>query len=122
METEELQSVVVELASRPRHEKVRSLIHRLLTDGLGADSTLIDFEKRVPEVRGRIDALLGRTVLEFKSNLKREIKDAEEELCRYLRERERATGQSFVGIATDGADYRVYMVREGRLLALAARP
>ena len=50
-------STVAELASRPKHEKVRSLDYRLLTDALGADSTQIDFERQVPEVKGRIDAL-----------------------------------------------------------------
>ncbi len=37
---------------------MRSLVYELLVDGLGASSTEIDFERRVPEVRGRIDALL----------------------------------------------------------------
>jgi hypothetical protein len=37
---------------------------KLLTDGLHADDVNIDFERQVPEVRGHIDALLGRTVLD----------------------------------------------------------
>ena len=70
---EQRDEVVSELASRPGHEKVRALTHRLLVDDLGADSRDIDFEKSVPEARGRIDALLGRTVFEFKSDLRREL-------------------------------------------------
>lgn len=69
---ERLREIVSELASRPQHEKVRSLVYELLVNGLGARSTEVDFERPVPEVRGRIDALLGRTVFEFKSDLRRE--------------------------------------------------
>ena len=113
--TEELDQLVSELASRPGHEKVRVLVHRLLVDGLGANSADIDFEKQVPEVHGRIDALLGRTVFEFKSNLERERKDAEEGLTRYLSDRETRTGERYVGIATDGADFIAYFLKDGSI-------
>jgi len=45
LSTERLREIVTELASRPRHEKVRSLVYALLADGLGASSTEIDFER-----------------------------------------------------------------------------
>ncbi|MDE0165822.1 MAG: hypothetical protein OXH92_02280 [Bryobacterales bacterium] len=77
--------MVSELALRSGHEKVRALLHRLLVDDLGANSRDIDFEKPAPEVRGRIDALLGRTVFELKSDLRRERNDTEEGLNRYRR-------------------------------------
>ena len=88
---EERDELVSELASRPGHEKVRVLLHRLLVDDLGANSKDIDFEKQAPEVRGRIDALLGRTVFELKSDLRRERQDAEDGLIRYIAEREDQT-------------------------------
>lgn len=103
-----LERTVAELASRPKHEKVRTLVHRLLTDALGADSTQIDFERQVPEVRGRIDALLGRTIIEIKSDLRRELTDAKHQLSRYLPQRETETGQRYVGLATDGAEFIAY--------------
>ena len=103
-----LEKTVAELASRPKHEKVRTLVHRLLTDGLGADSTQIDFERQVPEVRGRIDALLGRTIIEIKSDLRRELPDARRQLSRYLPQREEETGQRYVGLTTDGAEFIAY--------------
>ena len=84
---------------------VRALLHRLLVDGLQANSRDIEFERPAPEVRGRIDALLGRTVFELKSDLRRERADAEEGLTRYLTDREGQTGEKYVGIATDGADF-----------------
>ena len=117
---EEQDTLVTELASRPGHEKVRALLHRLLVGGLGADSREIDFEKPAPEVRGRIDALLGRTVFELKSDLRRERRDAEEGLTRYLSEREGQTGEKYVGIATDGADFIAYFHKSDSVIEVAA--
>ena len=117
---EERVELVSELATRPGHEKVRALLHRLLVDGLGADSRDIDFEKPVPEVHGRIDALLGRTVFELKSDLGRERRDAEEGLTRYLTEREGQTGERYVGIATDGADFIAYFLKNGHVVEVDA--
>ena len=113
---EERAELVSELGTRPGHEKVRALLHRLLVDGLGSDSRDIDFEKPVPEVHGRIDALLGRTVFELKSDLNRERRDAEEGLTRYLTEREGQTGERYVGIATDGADFIAYFLKNGHVI------
>ncbi len=117
---EERDALVSELASRPGHEKVRVLLHRLLVGGLGADSRDIDFEKQAPEVRGRIDALLGRTVFELKSNLERERGDAEEGLARYLSEREGRTGEKYVGVATDGAEFAAYFLKNGAVVEVGA--
>lgn len=116
---EKLQEVVAELARRPRHEKVRTLLYRLLTDALDAESAQILFEQPVPEVRGRIDALLGRTIFEIKSDLRREGDDAVRQLARYLAEREAATGQRYVGVATDGASFRAYELAGGDVRLLS---
>src|SRR3990170_8671984 len=99
LSSERLRQIVTELVTRPGHEKVRVLVHSLLVEGLGASSTEIDFEKPLLEVRGRLDALLGNTVFEFKRDLRRERTDAEEKLSRYVPERERQTNAHFVGIA-----------------------
>ena len=118
--TEERDGLVAELASRPGHEKVRALLHRILVDGLGADSRDIDFEKPAPEARGRIDALLGRTVFELKSDLRRERKDAEEGLARYLAQREGATGEKYVGVATDGAGFIAFFLGNDAVVEVGA--
>ena len=117
---EQRDELVSELAVRPGHEKVRALLYRLLVEGLGADSRDIDFEKPAPEVRGRIDALLGRTVFELKSDLRRERRDAEDGLVRYLSEREGQTGEKFVGIATDGADFVAFFLRGASVVEVGA--
>ena len=117
---EQQEAVVSELATRPGHEMVRVHLHGLLVDGLDADSRDIDFELPVPEVHGRIDALLGRTVFELKSDLRRERNDAEEGLTRYLTDRERQTGEKYVGIATDGADFIAFFLRHDRVVEVAS--
>lgn len=115
LSSERLREIVTELASRPQHEKVRALVYELLVNGLGARSTEVDFERQVPEVHGRIDALLGRTLFEFKSDLRREQRDAENKLPGYLGQREAETGTHFVGVATDGATFIPYEIRSGKL-------
>ena len=114
----ELREVVTRLVSRPGHETVKASVYELLVSGLGAARSEVSFEQPVPEVRGRIDALLGRTVFEFKSDLRRERRDAEEQLARYLSDREAATGQRFIGIATDGATFQPYELRNDLLRGL----
>lgn len=116
----ELEAVVTELARRPGHEKVRALLHRILTGALDARSEQIAFEQALPEVHGRVDALLGRTLVEIKADLRREGAAAEAQLARYLPEREAATGQRYVGLATDGARFAAYEMRDGDLVALTA--
>lgn len=116
----ELEAVVAELARRPGHEKVRALLYRLLTGALDARSEQIAFERALPEVRGRVDALLGRTLIEIKADLRREAVAAEAQLARYLPEREAATGQRYVGLATDGARFVAYEMRTGTLVPLGA--
>ena len=117
---QDLDQVVAELATKPGHEKVRVLLHRLLVDGLLADSRQIDFERHAPEVRGRIDALLGRTIFELKSDLARERNEAEKGLCRYLSEREQQTGDSYIGIATDGSEFAAYFRRGDSVVNLSS--
>ena len=115
---ESLAELVQHLASRPGHESVRVGVARLLVDGLGARPGDVLFEQPVKEVRGRVDALVGRTVFEFKSNLRRERADAEEQLARYLTEREAATRERYTGVATDGATFIVYDLQDGQLIPL----
>lgn len=116
----DLAATVAELVTRPGHEKVRVLVDRLLVDGLHIESRDIDFEKPIREVHGRIDALLGRSILEYKSDLRAERAEAESQLTRYLTEREGTTGHRYVGLATDGATFTAYeRTKDGDLRELA---
>ena len=117
---ERLGEITIQLASRPGHEMVRALVFELLVHGLGARSSDVQFERPAPEVHGRIDALLGCTIFEFKSDLRQEESDAEEQLTRYLRDRESKTGHRYVGIATDGVDFVPFELRGENLRRLGS--
>lgn len=121
MDLERLTEILRELSRRPGHEAVRARLFQILTERLGADRNDVRLEHRVPEVSGRIDALVGRTVVEIKSDLRREQTDAEAQLARYIPQRESETGHSYVGLATDGADFIAYEYREGELRELSRR-
>ncbi len=63
------------LATRPGHDEVKSDFRQLLVEEFGVELGALDFERRVPEVKGRLDALIGRTVFEAKRNLDQEWDD-----------------------------------------------
>lgn len=115
LDRDRLEEIIAELLTRPGHEKVRSLLYKLFTDGLDAKSRDIDFEQQLVEISGRIDALLGRTVIEVKSDLRREKYEAQ--LARYLTDKKASTGGDYVGICTDGAIFFVHqMAADGETL------
>ena len=89
------------LATRPGHDEVKS-----------------DFERRVPEVRGRLDALIGRTVFEAKRNLDQEWDDVLRRMPDYLADREREEGERFIGIASDGLKWVVFERSGNQLVKL----
>jgi hypothetical protein len=96
------------LATRPGHDEVKSDFRQLLLEEFGVELGALDFERRVPEVRGRLDALIGRTVFEAKRNLDQEWDDVVRRMPDYLADREREEGERFVGIASDGLMWVVF--------------
>lgn len=113
--SERLHTIIEYLRERPGHENVRGTLRELWVVGLGVPDREINFEVPVPEVNGRLDAVFGSTVFEIKRDLRRERTDAEAGLTRYIRDRERATGKRYLGIATDGAEFAAYQLKNGRL-------
>ncbi len=60
-------------------------------------------------VRGRIDAVFGNLIIEFKVDLDRELDDAKDELKKYFQSlKEKHPRATYVGIATDGIVFRVF--------------
>ncbi len=106
------------LAGRPGHDEVKADFRQLLVEEFGVELGALDFERRVPEVRGRIDALIGRTVFEAKSDLDREWPDVERRMPDYLADREREEGEHFVGIASDGRQWAVFELAAGTLVVV----
>jgi len=113
-----LPEIVVNLANRPGHEAVRTHVADILRYGFGVAYHEIDHEVRLPEVHGRADTLFGSVVFEFKRDLRQELSDVSARLPDYLAERERQTGRRFLGIATDGATFIAYELREGALVEI----
>lgn len=103
------------LAARPGHDEVKADFRQLLIEEFGAALGDLDFERRVPEVRGRLDALIGRTIFEAKSALDREWADIARRMPDYLADREREEGERFVGIASDGLQWAVFELNAGEL-------
>lgn len=72
-----------------------------------------EVEQRVDDarlqLRGWIDTVIGDTLFEFKTNLRRELADAENQLRSYLAVFHQRSGErGCVGIATDGVQFHVY--------------
>jgi hypothetical protein len=106
------------LATRPGHDEVKSDFRQLLVEEFGVELGALDFERRVPEVRGRLDALIGRTVFEAKRNLDQEWDDVVRRMPDYLADREREEGERFVGIASDGQKWVVFERSDNKLIKL----
>jgi hypothetical protein len=122
---DQLPQIMASLAARPGHEAVRTLVADILHNAFGVSWDDISHEVRLPRVHGRIDTMFAGTVFEFKRDLRQETGDVERKMPDYLAERERQTGQKFVGLATDGANFIAYELTNGKLARLsefAARP
>lgn len=60
-------------------------------------------------VRGRIDAVFGSLLFEFKVDLERELDDAKAEFAKYFQAlKEKHPNVSYVGIATDDVKFKVF--------------
>ena len=102
-------------ARKPGHDEVKAGFQALMVGEFGAALGDLDFERRVPEVRGRLDALIGRTVFKAKRDLDKEWADVERRMPDYLADRERAEGDRFAGIASDGLKWVVFELADGAL-------
>ena len=109
------------MAGRPRHEALRGHVTELLRLGFGAPYDEIGHEVYLLDRTGRIDALWGATVIELKSDLRRELRDVLARMPDYLADaaaRSRSP-RPVTGIATDGATFIAYALRDGALAELA---
>lgn len=114
---ERLPEIVRSMASRPRHEALRGLITELLREGFGAAFSELEHERYLVDNSGRIDVAWGATVIELKSDLRREERDVVARMPDYLTDASRssAPGRTTVGLATDGATLLAYTLESGTL-------
>jgi SAM-dependent methyltransferase len=105
-----LPEIIRSMASRPRHEALRGLVTELLREGFGARFSELEHERYLVDNSGRIDVAWGATVIELKSDLRREERDVLARMPDYLADASRssAPGRTTVGVATDGATLLAY--------------
>ncbi len=108
------------MASRPRHEALRGHITELLREGFGAPYAEIAHEVYLLDNTGRIDTMWGATVIELKTDLRRELADVQARMPDYLADaaRRSRSPRSVTGIATDGATFIGYQLVDGLLKEL----
>jgi SAM-dependent methyltransferase len=91
----------------------------LLSGGLGLEDHDLEVDLEAPVGgRRRIDIEVGFTVIEVKKDLRKAavVKEATKQLAGYVASRAEQTGQRYVGILTDGADWRAYHLRGNDLV------
>ncbi len=116
-----LPELVRALATRPRHEALRGHVTELLRSGFNAPYSDIAHEVYLLDGSGRIDTMWGATVIELKSDLRKELDDVLARLPVYLADaaaRSRSP-RPVTGLATDGATFIAYTLRDGALVELA---
>jgi hypothetical protein len=91
----------------------------LLSGGLGLEEHDLEVDLEAPVPGGlRIDVEVGFTVIEVKKDLRSTavVKAARKQLAGYVASRSDQTGQRYVGILTDGADWQAYNLRGNELV------
>ena len=117
---DKLPELVRAMAGRPRHEALRGHVTELLREGFGAPYDEIAHELYLLSNRGRIDTMWGATVIELKSDLRRELPDVRARMPDYLADAAQRTRgpRPVTGLATDGATFIGYQLIEGVLTEL----
>ncbi|WP_326811249.1 N-6 DNA methylase [Streptomyces scopuliridis] len=98
-------------------------VRQLLLDGglnLDENDLSVDLETQVGDGR-RIDIEVGFTAIETKKDLRSAatLKDAVKQLGGYVHARTEQVGQRYVGILTDGADWRAYSLSGDNLVQVS---
>jgi hypothetical protein len=119
--TERLPQIVIALAGRPRHEALRGHVTEILRSAFNVPYSEIGHECYLVDRTGRIDTMWGATVIELKSDLRRERGDVLARLPDYLVDAaaRSPSPRPVTGIATDGATFIAYVLRDSALFELA---
>ncbi|WP_328918512.1 N-6 DNA methylase [Streptomyces jietaisiensis] len=116
--SDDLQEVLARLAVRNPMRSEATLqadVRQLLLSGgfnLAAQDLSVDLETQVGD-RRRIDVEVGCTVIEVKKDLRSStvVSAAIQQLAGYVAERVQQTSERYVGILTDGVDWRAYQLQ-----------
>jgi len=77
----------------------------------------VDLDSEIPttseilQLRGRIDTMFGNVMIEFKKDLRTGLDTAKKELFKYLQSYREKNSKEYVGIATDGIEFKVFVPR-----------
>lgn len=122
--------IVRELAARPAARPEATLQAQLHAFLLTAPLQLVEhhLEDLIVEqpagggTRHRIDVEVGQCVFELKRDLRkaRVREDALAQLAGYVKTRSEATGQRYVGVLTDGAEWWLYRLQEDELVPVSS--
>lgn len=84
--------------------------------GLAEHDLEVKLETQLGDGR-RIDIEIGQTVIEVKKDFRSEsiVRAAKMQLAGYVATRSQQTGQRYVGLLTDGVEWRAYEQRKGKL-------
>lgn len=123
LEREDLQDLLRRLADRNRlhsEANIQSDVRQILLTGgldLAEHDLEVNLETQVGKQR-RIDVEVGYTVIEVKKSLTSEavVRSAELQLGDYVTLRTHETGQRYVGVLTDGAEWRAYQLQNNVLV------
>lgn len=110
-------STLAKRDSQRTEADIQAQVRQLLKDGpFGLQDNQIGLEVQAGS-RRRIDIEAGFTVIEVKRDLRvgNVREEAESQLSGYVEMRTRALGQRYVGVLTDGSEWRAYHLRDGVL-------
>ena len=104
------------LASRPGHDEVKADFRDLLIEEFGVALGALEFERRVPEVKGQLDRSSAAPYLRPRETSISNGRTLSVECRIILAHREREEDTRFVGIASDGFKWVVFERAENALV------
>ena len=116
---EKLEDYIKEIKSKNQEAAKSHTFSNFIHDVFNIDSKDMDYEKSVKseilQVRGRIDAVFGNIIIEFKKDLDQGLPKAKEELLKYFQAYLEESRNNFVGIVNDGIKFKVFIpiIKEG---------
>jgi len=111
---EELPNYILDVKSKHSENAKAFSFSSFIQKVYGIPTEDLDLEvpvkSTVRKLKGRVDAIFGNLIIEFKKDLESEIEDAEYKLSKYLLAyHESQPNVRYVGIANDGTHFVVYL-------------
>lgn len=108
----ELPDYIHDVKSKHQENAKASAFSSFMQKVFDVESKDLDFEKsiktEVMQMRGRIDAVFGNIIIEFKKDLSSGLETAKEELIKYFQAYLEKSETNFLGIANDGIHFKVF--------------